>query len=53
MPPALENSPLPQLLDIESYVVDVEDQTHLDNWLKRFEISLLCAGPKIRRRQWC
>jgi hypothetical protein len=35
-PPAQGNSPLPQLSDIESFVMDVENPTHFDDWLKRF-----------------
>jgi hypothetical protein len=46
-PPAQGNSPLPQLSDIESFVMDVENRTHFDDWLKRFEISVLCAASKI------
>jgi hypothetical protein len=54
-PPAQGNSPLPQLSDIESFMVDVENPTHSDDWLRRFEISLMCAAPKIskKRRLWC
>jgi hypothetical protein len=44
-PPAQGTSPLPQLSNSESWVVDVEDPTHFDDWLKRFEISRLCAAP--------
>jgi hypothetical protein len=50
-PTAQGNSPLPQLSDIESFVVDVENPTHFDDWLRRFEISLLCAAPKISERE--
>jgi hypothetical protein len=32
-------------------VVGVEDPTHFDDWLKRFEISLLCAAPKISEKE--
>ena len=46
-----ENSPLPHLSDIESFVVDVEILTHFDDWLRRFEISLLCAAPKISEKR--
>jgi len=54
-PPTQGNSPLPQLSNIESFVVDAENLTHFDDWLRRFEISLLCAAPNIvkRRRPWC
>jgi hypothetical protein len=45
-PPAQGNSPLPQLSDIESFVVDAENPTHFDDWPRRFEISLMCAAPK-------
>ena len=45
-PPAQGNSPLPQLSDIESFVVDVENPTQFDDWLRRFEISVLRAAPK-------
>jgi hypothetical protein len=48
-PPAQGNWPLPQLLDIEFFVADVENPTHFDDWLKRFEISLWCAAPKIAK----
>jgi hypothetical protein len=50
-PPAQGNSPLPQLSDIESFVVDVENPTHFDDWLRRFEIYLLCATPKISEKE--
>ena len=51
-PPAQGNSPLPQLSDIESFVVDVENPTYyFDDWLRRFEISLLCADPKISEKE--
>jgi len=51
VPPTQGNSPLPQLLDIESFVVDVENPTHFDDWLRHFEISLLCAAPKISDKE--
>jgi len=51
VPPTQGNSPLSQLSDIESFVVDVENPTHFDDWLRRFEISLLCAAPKIREKE--
>jgi transposase InsO family protein len=50
-PPAQRNSPLPQLSDIESFVMDAENPTHFDDWLKRFEISLLCAAPTISEKE--
>jgi hypothetical protein len=50
-PQAQGNSPLPQLPDIESFVMDMENPTHFDDWLKRFEISLLCAAPKISENE--
>ena len=50
-PPAQGNSPLPQLSDIESFVMDVENSTHFDDWLGRFEISLICAGPKMSEKE--
>jgi hypothetical protein len=49
-PPAQGNSPLPQLSDIESFVMDVENPTHFEDWLKRFEISLLWVAPKISEK---
>ena len=45
------NSPLPQLSDIESFVADAENPTYFDDWLRRFEISLQCATPKIREEK--
>ena len=39
--------PPPQLTDIEAYVADMENPTHFEDWLKRFEMSLLCAAPNI------
>jgi hypothetical protein len=50
-PPAQRNSPLPQLSDIEYFVMDVENPAQFDNWLKRFEISLLCVASKIREKE--
>jgi hypothetical protein len=50
-PPVQGYSPLPQLSDIESFVVDVENPTHLTDWLRCFEISLLCAAPKISEKE--
>jgi hypothetical protein len=50
-PPAQGNLPLRQLSDIESFVVDVKNLTHFDEWLRRFEISLLCAAPKISEKE--
>jgi len=50
-PPAQGNSPPPQLSDIESFVVDVENPTHFNDWLRRFEISLMCAAPKISEKE--
>jgi hypothetical protein len=50
-PLAQGNLPLPQLSDIESFVVDVENLTHFDDLLRRFEISLLCAAPKISEKE--
>ena len=49
--PAQGNSLLPQLSDIESFVVDVENPTQFDDWLKRFEISVLRAAPKISKNE--
>jgi hypothetical protein len=40
----------PQLPHIEAYVADIENPTHLEDWLKRFEMSLFCAATK--KRQW-
>ena len=45
------NSHPPQLLDIEAYVADIENPTHLEDWLKRFEMSLLCAAPNISDKE--
>jgi hypothetical protein len=42
------NSPPPQLPDIEAYVADIENPTHFEDWLKSFEMSLLCAAPNIQ-----
>jgi hypothetical protein len=50
-PQAQGNAPLPQLSDIESFVADVENPTHFDDWLMRFEISVLCAVPKISEKE--
>jgi hypothetical protein len=44
VPPAKGNSPLKQLSDIESFLVDVENPTY-------FKISLLCAAPKISEKE--
>jgi hypothetical protein len=49
--PAQGNLPLPQLSDIESFMVDVENLTHFVEWLRRFEISLLCAATKISEKE--
>ena len=49
--PAQGNSPLPQLSGIESIVVDVENPTQFDDWLRRFEISLLRAALKISEKE--
>jgi hypothetical protein len=51
LPPAQGNSPLAQLSDIESFVVDVENPTHFVDWLKRFEISQLCAASKVSEKE--
>lgn len=50
-PSAQGNSPLPPVSDIESFVADEEDPTHFEDWLERFEISLLCAAPKISEKE--
>jgi hypothetical protein len=50
-PPEQRNSPPTQLMDIETYVVDMDNQTHFKDWLKRFEMSLLCAAPKISDKE--
>jgi len=50
-PPAQGNSPLPQLSDIESFVVGVENPTHFDDWLKHFDIYVLCAASKISENE--
>ena len=50
-PPAQGNLLLPQLSDIESFVVDVENLTQFDDWLRRFEISVLRAAPKISKKE--
>jgi hypothetical protein len=42
------NSPPPQLPDIEAYV---ENPTHFEDWLKRFEMSLYCAAPNISDKE--
>jgi hypothetical protein len=42
---------LPQLSDIESFVVDVENPTHFDDWLRWFDISLMCAAPEISEKE--
>jgi hypothetical protein len=31
--------------------MDVENPIHFDDWLRRFEISLLCAAPKISEKK--
>jgi hypothetical protein len=49
-PPAQGNSPLLRLSDIDSFVMDVVNLTHFEDWLLRFEISLLCAAPKISEK---
>jgi len=41
------NAPPLQLTDIEAYVADMENPTHFEDCLKRFEMSLLCATPNI------
>jgi hypothetical protein len=51
MLPAQGNSSLPQLSDTESFVVDVENLTHFNEWLKHSKISLLCAAPKISKKE--
>ena len=50
-PPAQGNSPLPQLAGIESFVVEVENPTHFDDWLRQFEISLMCAAIKMSAKE--
>jgi len=50
-PPTQGNSLLPHLSDIESFVVDVENPTQFDDWLRRFEISVLRAAPKISEKE--
>jgi hypothetical protein len=50
-PAAQGNSTIPQLSDIESFLVDVENPTLFDDWLRRFEISLLCSTPKISEKE--
>jgi hypothetical protein len=49
-PPTKGNLPLPQLSDIESFMMDVENPTHFNDWIKCFEISLMCAAPKISKK---
>jgi hypothetical protein len=49
-PKAQGYSTLPQPSDIESFVADVENKTHFDDWLRCLEISLLCAAPKISEK---
>ena len=36
-PTEQRNAPPPQLTDIEAYVADMENLTHFEDWLKRFE----------------
>jgi hypothetical protein len=50
-PSASGNSPLPQLSDIESFMADVENTTHFDDWLRCFEISLQYIAPKISEKE--
>jgi hypothetical protein len=50
-PSASGKSPLPQLSDIESFVADLGNPTHFDDWLRCFEISLQCAAPKISEKE--
>ena len=50
-PPTQGNSLLPQQSDIEPFVVDVENPTQFDDWLRRFEISLRRAAPKISEKE--
>ena len=50
-PPAKGNSPLPQLSDIESFAVDVENPNHFEDCLRRFEIFLVCAAPKRSEKE--
>ena len=50
-PSALGNSPLPHLSDIESFVVDIENPTHFNDWVRRFKISLQCPAPKISEKE--
>jgi len=46
-PTEQRNASPPQITDIEAYVADMENSTHFEDWLKRFEMSLLCAAPNI------
>ena len=32
-------------------MADEEDPTHFEDWLKQFEISLVCASPKISEKE--
>jgi hypothetical protein len=50
-PTEQRNSQPPQLPDIEAYVVDKDNPTHFEDWLKRFEMLLLCAAPKISDKE--
>lgn len=46
-PTEKRNALPPQLTDIEAYVADLGNPTHFEDWLKRFEMSLLCAAANI------
>jgi len=49
-PTEQRNASPPQLTDIEAYVADMENCTHFEDWLKRFEMSFMC-GTKHRRQR--
>jgi hypothetical protein len=49
--PEQRNAPPPQLPDIEAYMADIDNPTHFEDWLKRFEMSLSCAAPNISDKE--
>jgi hypothetical protein len=51
MLPEQRNAPPLQLLDIETYVADIDNPTHFEDWLKRFEMSLSCAALNISDKE--
>ena len=47
LPNGQKHLPAARLPDIEVFMADMENPSHFEDWLKRFEMSLQCTAPDI------